>query len=97
MLPKPACSRPSLEKAGWYSALSKLSLRSDFVDAAEATFSAAGELYGEDSREQDGVRKGWSEVGIELVTAMAVVAGSERFSTKPPTRVGRLQQRKKAS
>ncbi len=57
------------EKAGriWYVALSdRLNSRSNFQDAANITLAVAGELYGVNSLEQQAVRKGWSEVGIEL-------------------------------
>ena len=55
------------EKAGqiWYKTLTdKLSERSNFQDAANLTFEAAGELYGAGSLEQQAVQKGWAEVGI---------------------------------
>lgn len=57
------------EKAGriWYVTLiDKLSGDSDFQDAARLTFAAAGELYGKSSLEQQAVRTGWAEVGIEI-------------------------------
>lgn len=57
------------EKAGkiWYVALSdRLSSRSSFQDAANMTLAVAGELYGANSLEQQAVRKGWTEVGINL-------------------------------
>jgi Zn-dependent metalloprotease len=57
------------EKAGqiWYKTLTdKLSDRSNFQDAANLTFEAAGELYGVSSLEQQAVQKGWSEVGITI-------------------------------
>jgi Zn-dependent metalloprotease len=57
------------EKAGqiWYVTLrDKLQQRSDFRDAANLTFQAAGELYGNGSLEQKAVKIGWEEVGIEI-------------------------------
>ncbi len=57
------------EKAGkiWYRTLvDKLGQRSDFQEAANQTFAAAGELYGENSTEQNAVKKGWSDVGIVI-------------------------------
>lgn len=57
------------EKAGriWYKTLAdKLQNTSNFQDAANKTFEAAGELYGTGSLEQLAVQKGWSEVGITI-------------------------------
>jgi Zn-dependent metalloprotease len=57
------------EKAGqiWYNTLTdKLSSQSTFQDAADLTYQAAGELYGVGSLEQNAVKKGWVEVGIEI-------------------------------
>jgi hypothetical protein len=57
------------EKAGriWYITLrDKLQPDSDFQDAANQTFVVAGELYGQESPEQEAVRKGWAEVGITI-------------------------------
>jgi Zn-dependent metalloprotease len=49
----------------WYRALcTKLEASSGFADAARATFAAAGELYGADSKEQRAVASAWGEVGI---------------------------------
>jgi Zn-dependent metalloprotease len=59
------------EKAGkiWYVTLrDKLHSSSDFQDAANQTFAAAGDLFGANSLEQQAVRKGWSEVGITVGT-----------------------------
>jgi Zn-dependent metalloprotease len=57
------------EKAGriWYVTLTdKLNSTASFQVAADQTFQTAGELYGAGSLEQNAVRKGWSEVGIEI-------------------------------
>ncbi len=59
------------EKAGqiWYRALrDKLQFWSDFQHAANVTYSAAGELYGAGSLEQQAVVTGWREVGITVET-----------------------------
>ena len=42
----------------------KLNSSSDFHEAANLTLDAAGELYGDDSIEQQAVKKGWEQVGI---------------------------------
>ena len=58
------------EKAGqiWYKTLAdKLQLRSNFQDAANLTFQTAGELFGNESLEQQAVRKGWAAVGIDII------------------------------
>lgn len=57
------------EKAGriWYITLrDKLNQNSTFEDAAKETYQVAGELYGNNSAEQQAVRKGWLAVGIEI-------------------------------
>jgi len=57
------------EKAGriWYVTLrDKLQSNSNFQQAAQSTYLAAGELFGEGSLEQKAVQKGWNEVGIQL-------------------------------
>lgn len=57
------------EKAGriWYVTLKdKLSSSSNFQDAANLTYQTAGGLFGQNSLEQQAVRKGWAEVGIEV-------------------------------
>lgn len=58
------------EKAGkiWYTALSqKIQPSSNFQDAANLTYTAAGDLYGNNSLEQLAVAKGWSGVGINVL------------------------------
>lgn len=55
------------EKAGliWYrTLLEKLHRTSQFNEAAVGTIDIAGNLFGEGSKEQDAVRKGWSDVGV---------------------------------
>ncbi len=55
------------EKAGhiWYVSLTRrLQQSSDFADAAQETISAAGELFGQNSLEQQAVQKGWQMVGV---------------------------------
>lgn len=57
------------EKAGqiWYLTLSsKLSASANFATAAAKTYEAAGDLYGAGSLEQQAVRAGWAEVGINI-------------------------------
>lgn len=57
------------EKAGmiWYKTLTeKLTNLSNFQNAADLTYQAAGELYGENSLEQKAVKTGWDEVGITI-------------------------------
>jgi Zn-dependent metalloprotease len=55
------------EKAGriWYITLTqRLQQNSNFADAAQATISVAGELFGQNSLEQQAVQKGWQTVGV---------------------------------
>jgi Zn-dependent metalloprotease len=57
------------EKAGkiWYIALNNLLRpRSNFQDAANKTYQAAGAKFGAGSKEQQAVKKGWSTVGINV-------------------------------
>jgi Zn-dependent metalloprotease len=57
------------EKAGliWYATLKdKLSASANFATAAAKTYEAAGDLYGQGSLEQQAVRSGWAEVGIQI-------------------------------
>jgi Zn-dependent metalloprotease len=57
------------EKAGqiWYVTLkSKLSDSANFATAAAKTYEAARDLYGQGSLEQQAVRAGWAEVGIDV-------------------------------
>ncbi len=57
------------EKAGriWYIALrDHMAANSNFQAAAQLTYKVAGELYGANSLEQQAVRKGWAEVGINV-------------------------------
>jgi Zn-dependent metalloprotease len=55
------------EKAGmiWYQTLTqRLRDNSQFADAADATVSVAGELYGDASPEQGAVQDAWAQVGV---------------------------------
>ncbi len=57
------------EKAGqiWYVTLkSKLSESANFATAAAKSYEAARDLYGQGSLEQQAVRAGWAEVGIDV-------------------------------
>ncbi len=57
------------EKAGmiWYKTLTeKLTNLSNFQNAADLTYQAAGELFGTNSLEQKAVRNGWAAVGIPI-------------------------------
>ncbi len=57
------------EKAGqiWYVTLKdKLSESANFAAAAAKTYEAARDLYGQGSLEQQAVRAGWAEVGIQI-------------------------------
>lgn len=59
------------ERAGkiWYIALTeKLREQSDFKNAAKMTFDVATSIYGEGSREQTAVLKGWESVGVKIKT-----------------------------
>lgn len=66
----------------WYRALTReLSPRSRFQHCADATWRAAGELFGAGSEPQDAVRAGWKAVGIDVARETASV----RDVFVPPT------------
>jgi Zn-dependent metalloprotease len=49
----------------WYQTLTqRLQPTSNFLDAANATIDAAGDLFGADGNEQQVVRNAWKEVGV---------------------------------
>jgi len=57
------------EKAGqiWYLTLSsKLGATTNFATAAAKTYEAARDLYGQGSLEQQAVKAGWAEVGLDV-------------------------------
>jgi len=59
------------EKAGqiWYVTLrDKLSSNSKFQDCANLTYQTAADLFGNGSLEQQAVKTGWAEVGIDATT-----------------------------
>lgn len=58
----------SWEKSGmiWYKTLDLLEKNSNFEDMAACTFEAAGNLFENNSAEQESVRKGWNGVGITI-------------------------------
>ncbi len=58
----------SWKKSGmiWYKTLDLLEKNSDFKDMAACTLEAAGNLFGNNSPEQESVRKGWNGVGITI-------------------------------
>ncbi len=68
------------EKAGqiWYVTLkSKLSESANFATAAAKTYEAARDLYGQGSLEQQAVRAGWAEVGIDIDQGGTPPAGED--------------------
>lgn len=72
------------EKAGriWYKTLTeKLLDRATFQQACDLTYAAAGELYGNNSLEQQAVKKGWSEVGIAITGSSTPTTPSGCLST----------------
>ena len=72
------------EKAGriWYKTLTeKLLDRATFQQTCDLTYAAAGELYGNNSLEQQAVKKGWSEVGIATTGSSTPATPSGCLST----------------
>lgn len=63
----------------WYHALThEMGPRSRFQHCADATWRAAGELFGNGSAPQDAVLAGWKAVGIDVATTPSRVAFSSR-------------------
>src|SRR5205823_3575683 len=65
------------QKAGqiWFNAFTtKLDTTAQFVDAANATYQAAGELYGPGRAEQIAVGQAWKNVGVNVAQPIAVGA-----------------------
>jgi Zn-dependent metalloprotease len=67
----------------WYRALiNELGPRSRFQHCADATWRAAGELFGSGSAPQDAVRAGWAAVGVD-VSERALAGEPKPATTKP--------------
>jgi Zn-dependent metalloprotease len=74
------------EKMGaiWYAAMQKrLPSQATFQDAADITYTIAGELFGVNSIEQRAVQKGWSEVEINVQTITGNNGGSSSNASNP--------------
>ena len=72
------------EKAGriWYITLrDRLGQTANFQEGARQTFLVAAELFGQGSLEQQAVRKGWAEVGLDVESAEG--GGCLRATTNP--------------
>lgn len=50
----------------WYLTMRRLTRFSEFQEAANVTFAAAGELFGTGSSQQQAVRGAWDQVGIQV-------------------------------
>ena len=73
---------PAWEVAGriWYRALTnELMSRSRFQHCADATWRAAGELYGPGSAPQEAVQAGWRAVGIEIAPRLRIRRAPDAF------------------
>ena len=65
----------------WYAALTaKLSSRAQFGDCADATFEAAGNLFGIGSAPQHAVADAWKAVGVPV--SATVLAGEPRLTLR---------------
>jgi Zn-dependent metalloprotease len=90
------------EQAGliWYKTLLRLVHDAQFQDAADATFNAAGELYGAGSSQQSAVRGAWADVGIKVAgatirgrrQATAAEAGADGYERKLDKLVNELSR-----
>ena len=77
----------------WYRALTReLGPRARFQQCADATWRAAGELYGAGSAPQDAVAAGWRDVGIEVraIARMPVRGRRAREAYEPPVAAAEL-------
>ena len=78
----------------WYRALTReLGPRARFQQCADATWRAAGELYGDGSAPQDAVQTAWREIGIEVAGIAAPrlrIHRSIRESFDPPVAAAEL-------
>ncbi|HKB81411.1 MAG TPA: M4 family metallopeptidase [Thermoanaerobaculia bacterium] len=78
----------------WYVTLTqKLDARAQFRDCAEATWEAAGELFGSGAAPQQAVAQAWKQVGVPLRDA--VISGGTRLpvletSFAPPLAAGEI-------
>jgi len=73
------------EKAGkiWYNAFAKkLQANAQFIDAANATYEAAGELFGPGKAEQKAVGDAWKAVGVNV--ANQIVMGTAMITLRAP-------------
>jgi Zn-dependent metalloprotease len=67
----------------WYRALTqKLRMRSTFQQCADATWEAAGEMYGERSEPQQAVADGWKAVGIAITGPRMLIRTADTY--QPP-------------
>ena len=66
----------------WYDVLTggQLGSRADFATFAGLTVAAAGARFGDDSREQNAVREGWTTVGVSLGATTAAEPPSSGYS-----------------
>ena len=75
------------EKAGkiWFNAFSqKLQSNAQFVDAANATFQTAGELFGPGKAEQIAIAEAWKAVGVNV--AQQILVGAPMIALRPAPR-----------
>ena len=73
------------EKAGkiWFNAfVRKMGSAAQFADAANATYEAAGELYGMGKAEQVAIGAAWKSVGVNV--SKQIVAGTAMITLKTP-------------
>jgi Zn-dependent metalloprotease len=72
-------------KAGliWYVVLrDRLQRFSKFQEAADSTYEVAGRLFGDNSKVQKAVRKGWKDVGIEITENIPTIVTAGKFKIK---------------
>ena len=75
------------EKAGkiWFNAFSqKLQSNAQFIDAANATYQTAGELFGPGKAEQIAIAEAWKAVGVNV--AQQILVGAPMIALRPAPR-----------
>ena len=77
----------------WYTSLKASSAKTDFQEFADTTYLQAGQIYGQQSSEQQAVLAAWKEVGIRIsgVRALAGTATRMKKQAALPTGNGRDQ------
>lgn len=72
----------------WYTALKASSPKMDFQQFADTTYLQAGQIYGQQSAEQQAVLGAWKEVGIRISGVRALAGTATRMKKQPAMTMG---------